>query len=298
MAREPADDFSHRNSLGRVGTTFGLVPRYSTPPLQLLGDSGCRVSILDGDMKEGTFLKDDLDLARRVHRSLLPQRLVRDGVDIDTRYREMHLLGGDYATVYERESERVFLCICDVTGHGLAAALLAGRVNSFVRHAVAEVAHPCQVVDSLNSFFFQNFSDLGAFVTFFSLEIDLARREIRYAGCGHPPAILYCAGERRCHRLKSEHGMIGIEAEFARGCRINAVNFSPGDRLLLYTDGVSETRSREGELFGIDRIESVLQTPDMSEDSKDLLDRLFHTLDEFRHGEPRDDMLAVTASFL
>ncbi len=144
---------------------------------------------------EKTFSEDDMNLARLVHRTLLPQRLVSDWVDIDTRYREMHLLGGDYATVYERETGRIFLCICDVTGHGLTAALLAGRVNSFVRHAVSEIAHPCQVVDGLNTFFSEKFSDFGVFVTFFCVELNLACREIRYAGCGHPPAVLSRWGE-------------------------------------------------------------------------------------------------------
>ncbi len=247
---------------------------------------------------EKTFSEDDMNLARLVHRTLLPQRLVRDWVDIDTRYREMRLLGGDYATVYERETGRIFLCICDVTGHGLTAALLAGRVNSFVRHAVSEIAHPCQVVDGLNRFFSEKFSEIGVFVTFFCVEINLACREIRYAGCGHPPAVLYRAGEKRCYHLKSEHRIIGIQPEFPEGCQSNNVSFSAGDRLILYTDGVSETRNREGHFFGLERIETFLESTETSKDSRELIEGLFDTLDAFRHGEPEDDVLAIVVSFL
>ena len=98
-------------------------------------------------MRELRFSERDLEVARRVHRSLLPVPITRDWVEIATRYKEATLLGGDYATVCDRAPGRIFECACDVTGHGLAAALLAGRINSFVRSALHSAEHPCQVVD-------------------------------------------------------------------------------------------------------------------------------------------------------
>lgn len=242
---------------------------------------------------------NDLDLARRIHRSLLPQRLVTDQFDVDLRYREMQILGGDYGTVYhQKSSDRIFQCVCDVTGHGLAATLLAGRVNSFVLHEVAVAEHPCQVVENLNSFIFKHFNGLGIFATFFCLEIDLSRREISYAGCAHPPALLYCPGEKHCQRLESHHELIGLSPTFSEECRIDLISFSPGDRLLLYTDGILETRNPGGDFFGVEGIESILKTSTESEDSGQLLDRLFNALDGFRYGEPRDDALTMATRFL
>ena len=245
-------------------------------------------------MTPEALLQQDLELARRVHRTLLPQRLLTDRIDIDTRYREMDLLGGDYATVYQSGPDRYLVCICDVMGHGLAAALLAGRVNSFVRHALREdFEHPCQVVDDLNGFIWRNFHGLDVFVTFFCMEIDLARRQMQFAGCGHPPALLWSARARCCIQLRSQHLPIGVLAEFPEGCNIGTVPVGAGDRLLLYTDGAIEAHDRAGEQFGIERVESVLAGVDDEAESTHLLDATFAALDGFRHGEPADDVLVV-----
>ena len=249
-------------------------------------------------MTTETFVRQDLELARRIHRTLLPRRIVTKRIDIDVRYHEMNLLGGDYATVYEREPDRFLVCICDVMGHGLAAALLASRVNSFVRHALREVEHPCQVVDELNGFICRSFQGLGLFLTFFCLEIDLRRLRIRYAGCGHPPALLWSAGAKRCLRLSSRHVPVGVTREFPVGCETRSVPIGPGDRLLLFTDGVIETFGPGDTPFGVERVESILTNTEEVTESTQLLDATFAGLKEFRHGAQTDDVLVVAARIL
>ena len=199
---------------------------------------------------------------------------------------------------HQREADLVYLCICDVVGHGIAAALLAARVNSFVRHAVIEVGEPCRVVTELNDFIFQNFGNFGVFVTFFCLAIDLKRREIKYAGCGHPPALLYRADGESCVRLSSQHEPIGVFPKLVNACQNDVVPITAGDRILLYTDGIIEARNQAGDLFGIEAVESVLARSDSSAGSPQLLDETFAAMDEFRHSEQDDDVLVVAARII
>ncbi len=91
---------------------------------------------------------------------------------------------------------------------------------------------------------------------------------------------------------------IGLFPEFRERCQINRVPIASGDRLLLYTDGVIETRNQAGELFGIEGVESILTNTTGSIASPRLLDTTFTALDEFRHGEQTDDALVVAARIL
>ena len=249
-------------------------------------------------MEPDSFERHDLQLARRIHRTLLPKRLVTPEIEIDVRYDEMNLLGGDYATVSQREPGRIVICICDVTGHGLAAALLAGRVNSFVRYGIRRLEHPRQVVDELNAFIWRNFRGLGLYLTFFCVEIDLAAGRVQYAGCGHPPAMLWRARTQECIRLASRHVPIGVLPELQRDCELDSAAIEPGDRLLVYTDGVIETTDREGQQFGIEGVESMLAATDPTSDTAALLDETYATLQRFRHGPQTDDVFVVAARFL
>ena len=85
-------------------------------------------------------------------------------------------IGGDYASVHFQDDQHLVVGICDVSGHGVASALLANRVNSFVLSQAPHVRHPCQLVEALNDFVFRTFHETGLYLTFFSLFIDLDSR--------------------------------------------------------------------------------------------------------------------------
>ena len=151
-----------------------------------------------------------------------------------------------------QNDRRLVVGICDVSGHGVASALLAARVNSFVLSQAPRVCHPCQLVDALNEFIFRTFRETNLYVTFFSLCIDLDSGTVVGAGCGHPPVFLHVQEEATVRRLESENIPLGLFGDLARGCSMAQVSFQPGDRLVLYTDGVTESTSPDGQELGID----------------------------------------------
>ena len=244
-----------------------------------------------------TIDPDAWRLARRIHRSLLPHPLRDARVDLAVHYEEHEILGGDYCSVFERTEDRLFLCVCDVTGHGLPAALLAGRISSFVQHEITVAHQPCEVVDALNRFVASHFDGLGIYATFLCMDIDLRRRSIAYAGAGHPPALLQ-KRDGTFESLGSLSPLIGVFPEMGRNCRVSSTSLASGDRLLLFTDGLSETRNADGEMLGIDGIKTVLRGIDEETGSREVLAELAAARRRFAgHEIPDDDVLLVATRF-
>jgi two-component system sensor histidine kinase ChiS len=233
-------------------------------------------------------LEADLKIAERVHRSMLPATERRGNLDIVCDFQPMSGVGGDYASVHFQSDRRVVVGICDVAGHGVAAALLAGRVNSFVLNQAPHVHHPCELVDALNDFVFRTFRDTGLYLTFFSLFIDLDKRTVVGAGCGHPPVFLYARREEVIQRLESENTPIGLFEDLCRTRSMLEVGFTPGDRLVLYTDGLTEATNGDGLALGVDGLERYVKES-AHQPPKKWVETIRRRLHDFRGGGPADD---------
>jgi sigma-B regulation protein RsbU (phosphoserine phosphatase) len=248
--------------------------------------------------KPSNTLDLDLQLAEKVYRSLLPKRLTISGIDVVTRLQAFNRIGGDYATVFPTGDHRVYTCVSDVRAHGISSALLVTRINSFVRERVPSANHPCEIAEELNSFLCENFGELGMSLSFFCGAVDRHRMEFSYAGCGHPPALHFKASAgAECRRLESQHTLLGLFPEVSQQCRIDKVPLDPGDRILLYTDGLTEARNAEGGFFGIDRLARVVGRCMVENlDGELVADRVFAAINRFQGGICRDDALLMMAT--
>ncbi|MCI0341720.1 MAG: SpoIIE family protein phosphatase [Planctomycetales bacterium] len=203
-------------------------------------------------------LAEDLELARRVHRSLLPPDLRRGGVSVAVRMRPRIGVGGDYASAVPTAAGRIYLAVSDVTGHGVSAALLVTRVNSLVLGMLAAEPEPCAVIEELNRFLCDHFEGLGMFLTFFLVRLDPDAGRIEYLGAGHPPALLLRA-DGTVERARSDLPPLGISPETVRSCRTCSTPLRPGDTVVLYSDGMSEARAPSGEPFGEERLAAAIR---------------------------------------
>ena len=242
-------------------------------------------------------LEADLKIAERVHRSMIPANQRRGDLEIACDFRPMMGVGGDYASVYFQNDHQVVVGICDVSGHGVASALLATRVNSFVLSQAPHVSHPCQLVDSLNDFVFRTFRETTLYLTFFSLFIDLDRGTVVGAGCGHPPVFLYAKEEDTIRRLESENTAIGLLEDLRRTCSMVQIPFKPRDRLVLYTDGVTDSTNRAGQELGVDGLEEYFKESTHLPPGQ-CLQAISDRVHEFRSGVPaRDDQLLLEIAY-
>jgi len=230
----------------------------------------------------------DLRVAELVHRSMIPANERRGDIEVVCDFRPSIGVGGDYASVHFQDERHVVVGICDVSGHGVASALLANRVNSFVLSQAPHVSHPCQLVEALNDFVFHTFHDTGLYLTFFSLFIDLSQNTVVGTGCGHPPVLHFSQQTERIARLASDNQPIGLFEDFSRTCSILKTPFLPGDRLVLYTDGITESTAPDGSDLGADQLERYVAEfahRPLEEFARNIRRRV----EQFRGGLPGDD---------
>ena len=243
-------------------------------------------------------LEADLEIAGRVHRSMIPANQRRGDLEIACDFRPMMVVGGDYASVHFQNDQHVVVGICDVAGHGVASALLANRVNSFVLNQAPHVCHPCQLVDSLNEFVFRTFREAELYVTFFSLILDLDAHTLVGAGCGHPPVFHYVKKEDMIQRVESDNIPIGLFENLSRTCAMLQIPFEPGDRLVLYTDGLTESTNRDGQQLGVGGLEEYFKESAHLPPTE-CVDSIIRRVRVFREDVPaNDDQLLLAISYL
>jgi serine phosphatase RsbU (regulator of sigma subunit) len=239
----------------------------------------------------------ELALAREIHRSLLPRDYSSKQLEIAVRYREADQLGGDYATVQPKSNGNIFLAMCDACGHGIAAALLAARVNSFVRDHAEQSRDLCDLTESLNRFIFDNFYLSGAFATFLAAEIRPEQQEILFNNWAQPPGLLYHAKSATFEQLGPKRLAMGVMREFRQDCTISSVHYQAGDRLLFYTDGVTKARNSAGKFFGVERLQEFLRTAPASLPTAEAAGNILAQIETFCGDVRCDDKLVIVVSF-
>ncbi len=239
-------------------------------------------------------LDQDLAMAEKVTRTLIPRSVRSDDLTVEVRYVPMRGVGGDTCTVYRRGEKGTYLTVADVTGHGIAAALLATRVTGHARTLLDRSAGPAELLAGLNDFCHAHFSETGLYLTLFAVLVDTRVGELRFAGAGHPPAFLYRRATGEVEALPSRHTMLGVLPELGPEAEEGRVPISRGDRLLLYTDGITESRSRSGAFLGPGALGRLLRdTRDRK--PEEVADEVLSRAAGFRRGPPEDDMLALVA---
>lgn len=236
-----------------------------------------------------------LDIAARIHNSMLPKPVRDSRIDLDVRHRSLEAVGGDYCQVLFPNDSLCYVTLCDVVGHGIGPAMLAARVSSHVRQLVMNSLRPNQVVSELNSFVLEHFSGTGLeYLSFFVMRIDFDQGMISYSGAGHPSGILIHPRDGTIKFLLSQNMLIGVDEQHERGFHEEARRIMAGDRLVLFTDGLVESMDPDGRLFGMPGLIQILsqKTGLAVSELADLIER---RLADFRKGPAHDDMILIVA---
>jgi len=227
--------------------------------------------------------------ARAIQRALLPDALpALDGFELAARWEPASGFGGDCYDVMPVGGGAVAICIADVCGKGLPAALLMSNVQATARAFMTQDRRPEDAVAAINRALCQHAS-LGRFVTLFVSILDLRTRGLRYCNAGHNPPIVV-RRDGSVTRLIAG-GVVAGAFEAAR-YEGGAITLGPGDRVCLFTDGLPEATNAADVEFGDARIVDVV-TQARSLSAAALVDRLFDEVQAACGGPCHDDATAL-----
>jgi PAS domain S-box-containing protein len=235
-------------------------------------------------------LEEDLMLAERVQQSLLPKSLVWGNIRVESYYHAARTIGGDFGLVRPLGEQYLDLLVCDVSGHGLSSALVANRIYSETIKELHNGAPLGDMLRQLNCLLSHDIGGSGFFLTLAALRVD-RRGHMVFAGAGHPPVMLAQPGEEP-RLLESRNMILGaFPNPVDMGLTLD-VELRTNDRIILYTDGITEVFDSRGAMLGVEGLKkfvretSVLPLGDMTQG---ILDRLA----AWREGPPTDDISLV-----
>jgi serine phosphatase RsbU (regulator of sigma subunit) len=244
--------------------------------------------LLHLDAVEQTRLQTEVDLARRVQLRLLPQQLpVVDKLDIYACSRPALQVGGDFYDFVAQPDRPFLFSVADVTGKGMAAALLMTMTRTAIHSKASFMPKPTPeiVMKNSNEDLYEDFIQVGMFATAFIGQYHAHSQKLLYANAGHSPVIYRPAGGS-ARMLEADSTPIGVLRVSL--CKDHQVALGPGDLLIVATDGFSEARNPHDEMFGYDRLlELVDQSAGRS--ARAISDALFEAVDSFGVGRPQDD---------
>jgi phosphoserine phosphatase RsbU/P len=193
----------------------------------------------------------ELEEAIAIQRGLLPRQIPRmPGYDASVSWQPATTVSGDYADVLRIADDHLALCVADVAGKGLPAALLMSNLQAAVRTLAPEKLVPSELMHRLNRMLCANVP-LGRFVTLFYGIVNARTRSFDYTNAGHTIPILVRA-DGACERLESGGPVLGVFAEpaFDQG----SLPLQSGDRVVIFTDGITEAENEYGIEFGEQRL--------------------------------------------
>jgi PAS domain S-box-containing protein len=224
-------------------------------------------------------IEEDLALAAHVQESLAPKSLTWGGMSVEAHFQAVRTIGGDFGLAMPCGEDHLNLLIGDVSGHGIGSALVANRIYT---EMVTQLRAAMPLGDMLQ--YMNRFTAALA-------RIDLGGRRMLFAGGGHPPAMVVTPSQEP-RLLESRSMVLGALPEAVSQEATLDVNLRQGDRIVLYSDGITEVFNSRDEMLGVPGLREFVREAALlpfSEMMEGILDRV----DAWRKGPPSDDVSLV-----
>ena len=255
-----------------------------------------RRSARRGAEEQAEALEHELGQASEVQANLLPSRIPRlPGYDMQVFYRSAKEVGGDYYDFIPVDSDRLAIAIADVSGKGVPGAMIMACTRTLFRMLAHGCGSPSETFRQTNVQISRDIKR-GMFVTAMLAFLDVREREMTVCSAGHNPMVIYRARTDQCELVNPDGMALGFDRGglFDRILKETRISIGPGDRIVMFTDGVVEAMNAANELYGEERFyEFIRQKAGM--DSKSFVRALMRDLDDHKgEADQFDDITIVT----
>jgi len=200
-------------------------------------------------------IETELETARQIQSSILPAGVPEiENLRIAASYHPMTSVAGDFYQFVRSNKNHLGILVADVSGHGVPAALISSMIKVAMQSVAVHADDPAQVLGGLNRILSSEAH--GQFASAAYVWIDTENRNALYSAAGHPPLLCWRNRRGEMQRIESNGLLFGVEPDSEYP--VCSVPLEPSDRLLLYTDGVTETENAAGEAFGDRQLERVV----------------------------------------
>lgn len=243
------------------------------------------------------LINNELEMAREIQLSILPHETPEiRGLEIAARYIPMSSVAGDFYDFIVVDDKHVGILVADVSGHGLPAALIASMLKVALPAQSPHACDPARVLAGLNQSLCGKFKH--HFVTAVYVFVDMEKNSMSYAGAGHPPLLLWRMSTQSASEVVENGLLLGLFPE--EPYSVVEIPVEPGDKVLLYTDGILETRSPSKQEFGLDLFKGFLESnhnlkADVFADS--LLEELLSWSEQLKGNGQEDDITLLVIDF-
>lgn len=230
-------------------------------------------------------LDQELADAEEIQRALLPKELPHiECLDIAVAWRPARAVGGDYFDILKFAEHRAGICIADVAGKGMPAALLMSNAQAFLKSLAADTLDPGELCTRVNKVVCENIVP-NRFISCFYALLDTQTKSLSYSNAGHYAPMLIRDG--RCLRLTGGGPVIGVFPDHAY--ELQEIELRRGDCVTLFTDGVTEALDESGEEFGEARLQELLMSG-AALSAAELREKIIAAVTEFGNGNFGDDV--------
>lgn len=238
--------------------------------------------------RKSAELGKEMTMARAIQRQILPSGPARlPGFDVAGEFRSCGAVGGDYFDFVPLADGRTMVVIADVSGHNLASGMMMVSARAMLRTLALVRSEPAQVFEDLAAAMYEDLTRTERFLTAAGVAVRPNEHSVDYVSAGHNDMFVYRAANDRVDRIATESTILGFLPRPSYAAR--RVELAPGDCLMLFTDGITETVDEAGNMFGDDRLAMLLAQLVPGRSARGILDGVLQEVDAFRRGQHGDD---------